>query len=188
MREYVTPDYVTGNEIKLIRNILGMTQKEFAAFVNASKRTVERWESTEEPITGPIVPLVDILIKKNDYPQMLRIPEMQYGLRLCYMYHSFVCTIIDVDEMERRVVIHNYFTNPFYRAFGINTEPTYEDYEEFLESRCFPETRDKIKLELKKLDIPFFDPIMIIEKTEGRMAEDDFWIKIERRLTHDQVI
>ena len=27
---------------------------------------------------------------------------------------------------------------------------------------------------------PFYDPIMIIEKTEGRMAEDNFWIRIER--------
>ena len=29
-------------------------------------------------------------------------------------------------------------------------------------------------------DVPFYDPFMIIEKTEGRMAEDDFWIRIER--------
>ena len=33
---------------------------------------------------------------------------------------------------------------------------------------------------LKDLGLPFYDPIMIIEKTEGRMAEDDFWIRIER--------
>ena len=40
--------------------------------------------------------------------------------------------------------------------------------------------RDKMKLILKDLGLPFYDPIMIIEKTEGRMAEDDFWIRIER--------
>ena len=50
-------------------------------------------------------------------------------------------------------------------AFGVNQLPTYEEYEEFLESRCFPKTRDKIKLELKRLDLPFYDPLMIIEKT-----------------------
>ena len=44
----------------------------------------------------------------------------------------------------------------------------------------FPRTRDKMKLILKDLDLPFYDPFMIIEKTEGRMAEDDFWIRIER--------
>ena len=37
-----------------------------------------------------------------------------------------------------------------------------------------------MKLILKDLGLPFYDPIMIIEKTEGRMAEDDFWIRIER--------
>ena len=56
----------------------------------------------------------------------------------------------------------------------------YNQYIEFLESRCFPESRDKMKLILKDLGLPFYDPIMIIEKTEGRMAEDDFWIRIER--------
>lgn len=53
-------------------------------------------------------------------------------------------------------------------------------YEEFLESRCFPSSRDKMKLVLKDLELPFYDPLMIIEKTGGRMAEDDFWIQIER--------
>ena len=37
-----------------------------------------------------------------------------------------------------------------------------------------------MKLILKDLGLPFYDPIMIREKTEGRMAEDDFWIRIER--------
>ena len=64
-------------------------------------------------------------------------------------------------------------------GYGVE-EPDYNQYIEFLESRCFPESRDKMKLILKDLGLPFYDPIMIIEKTEGRMAEDDFWIRIER--------
>lgn len=58
------------------------------------------------------------------------------------------------------------------RAFGRNTEPDYKDYKEFLESRCFQGTRDKMKVELKKLDIPFYDPILIIEtqRAEWRMT------------------
>ncbi len=50
----------------------------------------------------------------------------------------------------------------------------------FLQSRCFPPERDKIKLQLEALGIPFYDPLLIIEKTEGRMAEDHFWLKVER--------
>ncbi len=179
MAKYVIPKTVKSEDIKMIRNILGMTQKEFAEFTNVSKRTVERWESTDEDISGPITVLLDMLIKDLELPEKLSIPGKKYRMRLWYMYHDFVCTIIDVDEAEQRVQIQNYFRNPIYRAFGVNTEPTYEDYQEFIKSRCFPESRDKLKLELKKLDIPFYDPIMIIEKTQGRMAEDDFWIRIE---------
>lgn len=180
MSKYITPDHIRSEDVKLIRDILGMTQREFADFTNVSKRTVERWESTEDEIAGPITVLVDMIVRNHDIPQKLTIPEKKYRMRLWFMYRRFVCTIIDVDELERKVEVYNFITNPIYRAFGVNTEPTFEEYEEFLKSRCFPETRDKIKLELKKLDIPFYDPIMIIEKTEGRMADDDFWIKIER--------
>lgn len=67
-----------------------------------------------------------------------------------------------------------------FRAFGSNQKPDIEDYREFLESRCFPRTRDKMKLVLKDLGIPFYDPYLIIQKTEGRMTEDDFWIRIEK--------
>ena len=64
-------------------------------------------------------------------------------------------------------------------AFGRNENPDYKDYEEFLESRCFPRTRDKMKIMLEELNLPFYDPFLIVQKTEGRMAEDDFWIQIE---------
>ena len=96
------------------------------------------------------------------------------------MYNQMVCTIIDVNEMKREVCITNYTDNLMFRAFGAEESPNFQMYQEFLESRCFPKTRDKMKLILKDLDLPFYDPFMIIEKTEGRMAEDHFWIRIER--------
>ena len=96
------------------------------------------------------------------------------------MHKSRLCTLIDVDENNQSVIVRNFVDNIMFRAFGAAKEVTYQMYEEFLESRCFPKSRDKMKLVLGELDIPFYDPIMIIEKTEGRMAEDDFWIRIER--------
>lgn len=110
----------------------------------------------------------------------LAIPEKVYPLRLWYMSGNQVSTIIDVDEQNRKVEIHNYTKDYIARAFGVIERPSFEDYEAFLESRCFPRTRDKMKLVLEDLGLPFYDPFMIIEKTEGRMAEDDFWIRIER--------
>ncbi len=37
-----------------------------------------------------------------------------------------------------------------------------------------------MKLTLREPDLPFYEPLLIIEKTQGRMAEDDFWLRIER--------
>lgn len=180
MEKYVIPAFTTGDEIKRVRQLLGMTQKEFALFAGCSKPTVERWEGSDKPVTGPIVTLLELLKRDSEIPLKLAIPNEKLRLRLYYMYGDMVCTIIDVDETVRKVRIRNYTGNLMYRAFGRNTEPTYDDYEEFIESRCFPKARDKLKLELKKLDIPFYDPILIIEKTEGRMADDEFWIRLER--------
>ncbi|MCR4691882.1 MAG: helix-turn-helix domain-containing protein [Lachnospiraceae bacterium] len=179
-KKYVIRKTIGKDDIKQLRRLLHMTQKEFAIFVGVSKRTVEHWESLEGEITGPIVTLVELLSRKPELAEKLELPEKKLKLRLHYMYKNLLCTIIDVDEPARKVEIRNYTDSPLYRAFGVNTEPSFEEYEAFLESRCFPRTRDKIKLELKRLDIPFYDPIMIIEKTEGRMAEDDFWIRLER--------
>ncbi len=37
-----------------------------------------------------------------------------------------------------------------------------------------------VKVRYRELDIPFYEPMLIVEKMAGRMAEDNFWIKIER--------
>ncbi len=180
MKEYVIGKQAAGDDFRRVRELLHMTQKEFAAFTGCSLRTVENWETKKEPVTGPVVTLLELLLRWPELARKLELPSKRLNLRLWYMYKSTVCTVIDVDELNRQVEIHNYVTNPLYRAFGVNTEPAYEDYEAFLESRCFPPTRDKMKIELRELGIPFYDPIMIIEKTQGRMADDDFWIRTER--------
>lgn len=180
MKRYIISDTAKGTEIQVIRRKLCLTQAEFAELVNVSKKTIERWEAGSKEITGPIVPLLQLL---NEYPQMeeeLLIPEKVYPVRLWYMEDNKVRTIIDVDERLRKVKIYNYTHDFIRRAFGKKEHPSFEEYEEFLESRCFPRSRDKMKLMLKELNLPFYEPFLIIEKTQGRMAEDDFWIRIER--------
>ena len=179
-KEFITPEYVTAKEIKSVRTKLGFTQKEFAKLINCSKITVERWETSKGEVTGPICLLLRMLERYPEYVTEIKVPEKGKNLRLWYMHNQNVCTIIDVDEMNREVEIINFTDNLIFRAFGMEENPSYKRYEEFLQSRCFPESRDKMKLILQDLDLPFYDPFMIIEKTEGRMAEDDFWIRIER--------
>lgn len=177
---FVLPEYTTAKEIKKLRKDLHLTQKDFAELINCSKPTVERWERSEEVIRGPIVPLLSMLQKYPEYIQGIRIPGKVWQIRMWYMHDQDVCTLIDVNEQERKVKVKNYTDKIMFRAFGVVETPDYDQYLEFLESRCFPSSRDKMKLILKDLDLPFYDPMMIIEKTEGRMAEDDFWIRIER--------
>lgn len=180
MTAFAISDTVEGRDIKAIRQTLGMTQAEFSELVHVSKKTIERWEAGEKEITGPIVTLVKIL---KEYPQIkeeLVIPDKEYPLRLWYMSGNRICTIIDVDERRRIVKIYNYTRDYLSRAFGREDHPTFEAYEAFLESRCFPKSRDKMKLILRELDLPFYDPFLIIQKTKGKMAEDEFRIRIER--------
>ena len=176
---YAINEYATSLDIKRVREKLKMSQREFASLICVSKPTVERWESSSDKINGPIVLLLNMIENNIDYIDKIKIPKKEYPLRLFYMNQQKICTIIDVNDIKREIKIKNYTKNIMYRAFGVNENPTYDDYEEFLRSRCFPETRDKLKLVLADLNLPFYDPFLIIKKTEGRMAEDDFWIRIE---------
>lgn len=170
MVKYAIPKMISGKEIKRIRRKLELTQAEFAELANVSQKTVERWEAGQKEITGPVVTLVKLLSECPKIEKELCIPEKRYPLRLWYLSGNQVCTVIDVDEQNRKVEIHNYTKDLISRAFGVIEHPSFEDYEAFLESRCFPRTRDKMKLTLEHLNLPFYDPFLIIEKTKGRMA------------------
>ena len=178
--KYSVPKEVKGEIIKEARKILSLSQKDFAEMIGVSKPTVERWEAGDKAVSGPVAALCALIIRDASLAGELVLPVNELRTRLIYMYEDIICTVIDVDETIRKVKIINYTDNLMLRAFGKNTEPTFDEYEEFLESRCFPRGRDKMKLELERLNIPFYDPMLIISKTEGRMAEDRFWLKVER--------
>lgn len=50
---YITINELTSNDIKTIRGMIGMSQRELAELLNVSKPTVERWESGKTKISGP---------------------------------------------------------------------------------------------------------------------------------------
>ena len=35
---------------------------------------------------------------------------------------------------------------------------------------------------LREMEVPFFDPLLIIEKTNGRMAGDNQWVQMIRNI------
>ena len=57
-------------------------------------------------------------------------------------------------------------------AFGVNKTPTWEDFLNFLADRCIPKTRCGLDYYLKEVGVSEYDPVQLVEKTQGRMAED----------------
>lgn len=99
-------------------------------------------------------------------------PEKGYTMRIDYKYEDQVCTVIYVDFTHQRIAIQNHTDDILDRAFGIIEEPTWQDFEQFLASRCFPESRGYAKDILRGLDLDSYDPLAIAEATGGRTAED----------------
>ena len=71
----------------------------------------------------------------------------------------------------------NYTADNVERAFGVNQNPTWTDFENFLENRCFPRDRQNLKLELKKLGLNEYDPLKICMATAGKNYKDDQWME-----------
>lgn len=106
-------------------------------------------------------------------------PNKGCTLRMTYMYGRRPCTVIDVDFLRQKVYIRNRTDDLLHRAFGVLENPSWEDFEEFLKSRCFPPTRGNVKEELQALGLTDYDLLQIVEKTHGRTAEDSLWLKFQ---------
>lgn len=104
-------------------------------------------------------------------------PDANTTLRMTYMFRRQPCTTIDVDFLNERIQIQNHTDDILHRAFGVIESPTWSDFNLFLRERCFPETRGNAKQLLRSIGIDSYDPIQIVEKTKGRMAEDELWLK-----------
>lgn len=105
--------------------------------------------------------------------------EIQEGstMQIRYMYKNRLCTIINVDFAHETVGVVNLTEDVLHRAFGAVAQPTWQQFMDFLAERCFPATRANAKALLKALGLTAYDPLQIVEKTAGRMAEDDLWMQ-----------
>jgi len=57
--------------------------------------------------------------------------------------------------------------------------PTWDDIMKFFEERSFERGRGDIKKVLKSLDVDFYDPYLIVQKTRGQLWDDFYWIRFE---------
>lgn len=114
------------------------------------------------------------------------IKEAELRTRVVYVFmdREQPATVIDSAAALEKVSCVNLTGDLISRAFGINEKPDWDDYVAFLESRCMPRTRYGIKEELRNLGVGFYDPFLIVEKTQGRVYEDGEWLW---KLSQDQV-
>lgn len=90
-----------------------------------------------------------------------------------------LCTTIYADFTDETLTVENHISNPVKTAFGNNTLPIWMDFQAFLEDRCMPRQRAGLREYLETIGVNEYDPIAIIQKTAGRMAEDDQWLTME---------
>ena len=103
-------------------------------------------------------------------------PGENFTMRIEFRKGTRICTVIYVDFLDEKVVVQNRTSDIFDRAFGVVENPTWEDFQEFLTSRCFPRTRSHVKDILRGIGIDSYDPLAIAEVTGGRTAEDDMYM------------
>lgn len=123
-----------------------------------------------------------ISISKHLEPSQLIVDKIANGdsfKKISYYDGNTCCTTIYIDMDARILRVKNHTNNLTKTAFGKNLTPTWDDLEQFLEERCIPRQRAGLREYLEAIGVDEYDPWRIIEKTEGRMAEDDQWIKIE---------
>ena len=113
----------------------------------------------------------------RDFRKSLHMQD--YLLRMEFMCEDELCSSILVNFKDKEIEVVNHTSDVIHQAFGVKAKPDWEDFEYFLESRCFPRGRDYMKDILRDLGLDSYDPLAIIEKTKGRMAEDKQWIRFK---------
>ena len=154
----------------------GIKVSELAEAYGVSRQTLSGYLNKKDQ---QMEAMIESLRLWREYNRSFNNVELaDYTLRMDFMCEERCCTQILVDFRHEKVAIRNTTDNILLRAFGININPTWDDFLEFIEERCFPRTRDNLKLILKDLELDFYDPLSIIEKTKGCMGEDMQWIKL----------
>ena len=133
----------------------GVGTKEIADYFGVSRQTISKY--LNKPLTD------------------------SYVMRLDFMFKQKVCTEIYVDFEHKQIKIINRTNDIMKRAFGVNENPTWEDFESFLEERCFPNSRAYKKTILQRIGVDSYDPLQILEMNKGRTAEDNQYINFTRK-------
>lgn len=139
--------------------------------LNADNRDLVMEFDGEKITISKAVGISEFAEKKKSLGHKVKILKFYNG--------DILCTLIYADFSDKTVAMENYTDNIVKTAFGKKALPTWEDFTAFLEERCIPRGRSGLREYLEAIGLDEFDPIKIIEKTGGKMAEDDQWLELE---------
>lgn len=74
-----------------------------------------------------------------------------------YCKKDIVTSIITVDFTTNKVSVENKTDRIIDTAFGVNRNPTMEDFNRLLQRRCFPKERKDCKYILRQLGVDFYN-------------------------------
>ena len=119
--------------------------------------------------------------KRLTFPEFISRKSKAGHALLQFFYYDgdILCSLVAADFTDQTLCTENYVSDVIKTAFGNNEVPTWNDFQNFLEERCIPRARAGLREYLEALGLDEYDPLEIIKKTSGRMAEDNQWIKIK---------
>ena len=124
-----------------------------------------------------------IIIRPEQSVEQYKAARLAQGhelMEIRYYNDDTLCTLIYADKTALDLCAENYTDNLVKTAFGKNSLPTWADLEAFLEERCIPRQRAGLRDYLEALGLEEYDPLAMIQKTKGRMAEDDQWMEVRQ--------
>lgn len=99
--------------------------------------------------------------------------------RFTYYDRDVHTSTVLADADAHTVCVENYTDDLTSTALGVNLTPSWDDLLDFLEDRCMPRTRAGLRKYLDAIGVDEYDVFAIVQKTGGRMAEDDQWMEVE---------
>ena len=120
-----------GETVTALAKEYGISRQVLSGYLNQNTEkekekynTIKSWERLNKSFQG---------IKLADYT-----------MRMEFMCEEDCCSVILVNTKDKKIAVENQTDCLLHRAFGIKAKPTWEDFEKFLESRCFPETMQQL--------------------------------------------
>ena len=140
--------------------------------INGAQRDLEISFDGEQIILSRRLTCEEFMVQKLAQKHDVRLFRFLEGDKLC--------TVIYADYTDQTLAAENYINSPVKTAFGNNATPTWGDLQAFLEERCVPRDRAGLREYLEAIGVDDYDPLEIIKKTSGRMAEDNQRLEMEK--------